>query len=59
MQNDKDMYKVERILRASGIKTQAINTPNGVLIMADNEDGTFQPFNINVDLKKVYSYLGY
>ncbi len=53
------MYKVENILRANGIKTTSINTPNGVLIMADNEDGTVTPFNINVDLKKVYDFLGF
>jgi len=53
------MYKVENILRANGIKTNSINTPKGVLIMADNEDGTVTPFNINVDLKKVYDFLGY
>ena len=53
------MYKVENILRANGIKTQAINTPNGVLIMADNLDGTVTPFKINVDLKKVYDFLGH
>ncbi len=53
------MYKVENILKASQVKTQAINTPNGVLIMADNGDGTFTQFPIDVDLKKVYKYLGY
>lgn len=52
------MYKVERILRANGIKTNSINTPSGVLIMADNEDGTVTPFAIDCDLKEVYSYLG-
>jgi hypothetical protein len=53
------MYKVENILRANGIKTQAINTPNGVLIMADNEDGTFTKFAVDVDLRKVYDFMGY
>jgi hypothetical protein len=53
------MYKVENILRANGIKTQAINTPNGVLIMANNQDGTFTQFPIDVDLKKVYDFIGY
>jgi len=53
------MYKVENILRANGINTQAINTPNGVLIMANNEDGTFTQFTIDVDLKKVYDFIGY
>ena len=52
------MYKVENILRSHGIKTNSINTPNGVLIMADNEDGTVTPFKIDVDLKGVYSFLG-
>lgn len=57
--NTKIMYKVENILRANGIKAQAINTPNGVLIMADNGDGTFEKFPIDIDLKKVYDYIGY
>ena len=52
------MYKVENILKANGIKTQAISTPEGVLIMADNEDGTFEKFPIDADLTKVYQYLG-
>ena len=50
------MYKVENILNANQVKTQSINTPKGVLIMADNEDGTFQPFPIDVDLKKVTEF---
>ncbi len=53
------IYKVENILRSHGISTQSITTPNGTLIMADNEDGTVTPFSINVDLKKVYEFLGY
>lgn len=53
------MYKVENILRSNGIKTNKINTPNGILIMADNGDGTVTPFNINVALKKVYEFLGF
>ena len=53
------MYKVQNILRANGIKTEAINTPTGVLIMADNEDGTFKQFPIDTDLTKVYEYLGH
>ena len=53
------MYKVENILRANGIKTQAINTPEGILIMANNEDGTFTKFAIDVDLIKVYDFIGY
>lgn len=52
------MYKVENILRGHGVKTNSINTPNGILIMADNEDGTVTPFRIDADLDKVYSYLG-
>ncbi len=53
------MYTVENILKANGIKTQAINTPVGVLIMANNQDGTFTSFNINANLNKVYAYLGF
>lgn len=53
------MYLVEKILKANGIKTDSINTPNGVIIMADNQNGTFKQFKVNVDLKEVYNYLGY
>ena len=52
------MYTVEKILKANNVKTQVINTPDGLVVMADNEDGTYKMFNINVlqAVKKISSY---
>ncbi len=53
------MYIVEKILKEHKIKTQVINTPGGLVVMADNEDGTFEMFYINTITDKIYEYLGY
>ena len=53
------MYLIAEILKNHDINVSTINTPKGVLILADNGDDTYTVFNINDDLKTVYTYLGY
>jgi len=53
------MYRVSNLLNAHSVNNETINTPNGILIMADNEDGTYTEFSIDTDLSVVYTYLGY
>jgi len=50
---------VEKLLNKAGIKTNSIKTPKGLIIIADNNDGTFTPFNSNIELYKVYAFLGF
>jgi hypothetical protein len=55
------MSKVERILRANGIATTTEGVNGGLVIIAWDDLGINEEarFKLDVDLKKVYEFLGY